>query len=270
MSEINEIRSKDNARLAFARKVRDGKEPAYIFLEGVRLAGEALRSGIELAQCLVSADLLASARSRPLLIALAEADAAINSVSAQLFDRLVDTSNSQGIIVIAKRPDSGAFAIEPAAPAELFIFLSEINDPSNLGAVLRTAEAAGCNGVLISERSADAFSPKALRAGMGANLRIRIWEGASEAASLEWARGRGLKVLAADIKGRSEHTSLDLRSSALIIFGSEAHGLSNGMLEAADETFRIAMKNDVESLNLAVSAGIVLFEAVRQRGPGSS
>jgi TrmH family RNA methyltransferase len=145
------------------------------------------------------------------------------------------------------------------------IFLFEINNPSNLGAIFRTAEAAGAAGVIISAKSAAAFSPKAMRAALGANLRLPIWENARFEQVLIWASETKAITTAADINAVKKYTEIDWNQPRLLIFGSEAHGLSENARTSIEELIYIPMQNDVESLNLAVSCGIILFEAHRQR-----
>ena len=147
----------------------------------------------------------------------------------------------------------------------MFLFLKEINNPSNLGAIVRTAEAAGAIGVIVSKGSADVFSPKALRSAMGSSFRLPVWENAEFSEVLGWAKVHDLVTVAADILGTSSYTDIDWRIPSLLIFGSEAHGLGELELAAIDKTVLIPMENGVESLNLAVSAGIILFEARRQK-----
>lgn len=268
MNEITRILSRDNSRLVAARKVRDGKTREQIFIEGLRLAEEMLRSQLPVSDCFFTEAFGTSERGRELIDALMAKDIPVSEVPESLLRSLADTANTQGIVLIAGRPGSGPAAIEQnmrsADPASV-IFLHEINDPSNLGAVFRTAEAAGVAGTVVSKNSADAFSPKAVRAAMGANLRIPVWENADFADVLRWSKNHGLITTAADIRGGIEYTKIDWKLSRLVVFGSEAHGISREVLEATDELILIPMQNGVESLNLAVSAGIILFEAIRQR-----
>lgn len=267
MQGTNKITSRDNARLVHIRKVRDGKVPDQIFLEGSRLAEEALRSNAALIECVFTASFADSERGHALLDKLAASDIRMSEIPDPVFRSIADTTSSQGIVLTAKRPLNEFDRISgdpgPAGPA-LFVYLHEVNDPSNLGAVFRSAEAAGASGIVLSPHSANPFSPKALRAAMGSNLRMLVWEGCDIADCVAWAKERGIRVVAADISGAKEHSDLDWTVPSLVIFGSEAHGLSGEALSLADEIFRIPMKNGVESLNLAVSAGIILFEAVRQ------
>nr|HQU85298.1 RNA methyltransferase [Pyrinomonadaceae bacterium] len=186
----------------------------------------------------------------------------INSVENKLFQTIADTHNSQGIVVIAEKPKN---SFDELPMSNHFIFLHEINNPSNLGAILRTAEAAGINGIIISKNSTDVFSPKAIRASMGSVFRLPIWEKAEFEEVLSWAKLKKLMTTAADIKAENTIWETDWKQKRLIIFGSEADGLSEEKLSKIDEMIYVPMENAVESLNLAVSCGVILFEAKRQR-----
>jgi RNA methyltransferase, TrmH family len=129
---------------------------------------------------------------------------------------------------------------------------------------LRTAEAAGAAGLVISQKSADVFSPKALRSAMGASFRMPVCENATFEEVIALANEQKMVVVAADISGSISYTMLDWSKPSMIVFGSEAHGLSGDELRLVNTKISIPMENHVESLNLAVSAGIILFEAKRQ------
>lgn len=265
MNEIEKITSRDNQRLVMARKVRGGNEDGRIFIEGKRLAAEALRSGIEIDECYFKSGF----DDNDLLYAVADKAERAFELSAKLFDSIADTKNPQGIILIAKRPEGGQARIEErlrSTDAELpvVLFLKEINNPANLGAILRTAEAAGVAGLIVSHNATDVYSPKALRAAMGASFRVPIWDGVTFDVAIAWARGCGLTTVAADISGGTSYADADWSNPAMLIFGSEAHGLSVEELASVDQKIIIPMADGVESLNLAVSAGIIMFEARRQ------
>ncbi|HQX57259.1 MAG TPA: RNA methyltransferase, partial [Pyrinomonadaceae bacterium] len=136
--------------------------------------------------------------------------------------------------------------------------------PSNLGAVLRTAEAAGVAGIIITKQSADVYSPKSIRASMGSIFRMAIWNDVELDPVLRWAADKGLRATTTAAAATATHTAVDWSIPRLLIFGSEAHGLNGIDLGISDERVKIAIESPVESLNLAVSAGIILFEAKRQ------
>ena len=268
MKEPVRITSRDNRHLKFARRVRDGKEPDYIFVEGSRLCEEALRSNTVLDRIFYSEDFFNS-HSADVMRYGSETDVDTFVLSNSLFGSIADTKTSQGIAIVVHRPESmnldGMFhdrSVEIVLP--VWVFLFEINNPSNLGAALRTAEAAGAKGVVISAGSADAFSPRSLRASAGSAFRLPIVSGADLQETFETAKKNGVRSVAVDARGSVNHEDLDWTRPTLLIFGSEADGLPDNIVGLADESLKIDMDPQVESLNLAVACGIVLFEARRQ------
>lgn len=248
------ITSRDNGRLMAARRVRDGRDKFRIFIEGRRLAEEAVRSGLKFTECFLSEDFYDDAL-------VATINAPTFRMPGKVFRTVADTEAPQGIILIAERPARRPFA---KSLLPLMLFLNEINNPSNLGAILRTAEAAGVSHVVLSKGSADPYSPKALRASMGSAFRLTIEEGEALAEAATITRERGGVVTGSDIHGAVSYVDLDWSKPRMLVFGSEAHGLSDAEKALLDETISIPMSEGVESLNLAVSAGVVLFEARRQ------
>lgn len=257
---MQKITSRDNAKLKLARKVRDGRERDLIFVEGLRLAEEALRSNLKIVEIFFAEHF----KQRDFFLL----NYSINEVSDKIFDSIADTKNSQGIILICEKPKAERQNFESKFSLQklpIVLFLYEINNPSNLGAILRTAEAVDAAGVIVSKNSADIFSPKSLRASMGAAFRLNIWTNADFDEILQWSQRNDFITTAADIKAEKSYTEIDWQKPRLLIFGSEAHGLNNDLLEKIEEKIYIPMENLVESLNLAVSCGIILFEAKRQR-----
>ncbi|MGB7201573.1 MAG: RNA methyltransferase [Pyrinomonadaceae bacterium] len=262
MKEFERITSRDNRRLVNARKVRDGKVTDLIFIEGKRLVEEALRSRLEIVECFVSDEFL----NDPVLKDLEKQTSSIAALQEKLFDSIADTDSPQGIVLIAKRPSSSQNFEIGGSQLPLVLCLNEINNPSNLGAVLRTAEAAGVTKVMISNNSADPFSPKALRASMGSAFRLNITTGCEFDEAIQSAVKNNLHTVGADASSTRNYTDVDWTKPRMLVIGSEAHGLSPEQKETLDELVCIPMANGVESLNLAVSVGVLLFEAKRQNG----
>jgi TrmH family RNA methyltransferase len=264
-----EIESKDNPRLKLVRKIRDGLEPAFIFVEGVRLAEEAVRSNLAIEFCLFVKGTEADSRQTDLLDSVWSKTTNIFEVDESLFSAISDTRSPQGIILICKRPktDLASFEIERerrSAVLPLTVLVSEVNNPSNLGAVVRAAEAAGVAGIIVSKNSADIFSPKALRGSMGSTFRMPIWAGAANTEAIDWATLNGVSSVGATADDARSYTELDWSKPRMLVLGSEAHGLPADTEAQLDERISIPMNPNVESLNLAVAAGIILFEARRQ------
>ena len=261
MPEFKRIVSRDNRRLVHARKVRDGREPSEIFIEGRRLAAEALRSDITIRECFVAEDFSDEA----IFDSIITNGIDVTELPPSLFRSISATEHPQGIVLLAERPMTSLISFDLSELlVPVFVYLHEINNPSNLGAILRSVEASGAAGVFVSTRSADVFSPKALRASMGSAFRLKIAENAVLNEVLVSARSAGFECLAVDNLAKIEYFDVDWKKRHLLVFGSEAHGINEQALSSIGGGIRIPMENSVESLNLAVAAGIVLFEARRQ------
>lgn len=269
MIEHKTITSRDNQRLKNARRVREGKDRCVVFVEGVRQAEESLRAGTKIIECFYDENFEKNERTQNLLGKITDVSENTSKVESRVFSSIAETNTPQGIVLLVEKPetDENSFAQrvnKTLSTNPLIVYLSEINNPANLGAILRTSEAAGAAGVIVSAKSADPFSPKATRAALGANLRLPIWENASLENVLRRAFEKKLITTAADVGASIKYTEIDWKQPRLLIFGSEAHGLSEDARSRIEELIYIPMQNDVESLNLAVSCGIILFEAQRQ------
>ncbi len=272
------ITSRDNPHLKHARAVRKGNVSNQMFIEGLRLGEEAVRAGVAITEVFYTSDFALEPRGKDLLTALKSRDIHPLMIPETLLDSITDTKTPQGIVILAEKPQSDGNTLsrrlaekaENAGNAEkmnglpLVIVLHEMNNPANLGAILRTAEAAGAAGAIVTNNSADPFSSKALRGAMGASLRLPIWHGAEFFESVEWAKRARMTVACADIKGSFSYLEINWKKPHLLVIGSEAHGLTAAEIAVCDESFKIPMDEGVESLNAAVAAGIVLFEARRQ------
>ena len=260
------ITSRDNSLLRRARAVRDQKIDDLIFVEGLRLGEEALGSGLKIEAVIYSEEIAQKERAARLISKLSKVANKQASVSERLLASISFTKTPQGIIVLALRPtiDEKKFKRQqPVAP--LLVIIHSINNPVNVGAILRTAEAAGATGVIATAHTADPFSPKALRGAMGSAFRLPIWTGASYANTIDWCAESKIRTICADISGSITHTEVDWRGPCALVVGPESSGLSDKEITAANEAVRVPMQGAVESLNVAVATGILLYEAARQR-----
>jgi TrmH family RNA methyltransferase len=261
------ITSRDNSLLRRARAVRNGKEPASIFIEGLRLCEEALASGLQIEAVIYSDEIARKPRAAQLISALKEAGDKASSTSEKLLESISFTKTPQGIVALASRPSSDAkklVASQPAVP--LLVVMHGINNPVNVGAILRAAEAAGATGVITTKATADPFSPKALRGAMGSAFRLPIWTVIDYDHVIEWCRKARIKVFAADVNASMTHIDADWRGPSGIILGPESTGLTAAEIRAAGQGIKIPMQSKVQSLNVSVAAGVILYEAARQRG----
>lgn len=261
------ISSRDNSLLRRARAVRDGKEPSSIFVEGLRLCEEALASGLHIDSVIYSEEIARKPRAAELITALEEVSDKASPTSEKLLESISYTKTPQGIVVLASRPTSDVskfVATQPAVP--LLVVMHRINNPVNVGAILRAAEAAGATGVIATKGTADPFSPKALRGAMGSAFRLPIWTAADYADVIEWCRKTRIKIFAADVNASMTHVEADWRGPSGMIFGPESEGLTAEEIRNAGHAIKIPMQSNVQSLNVSVAAGVILYEAARQRG----
>jgi TrmH family RNA methyltransferase len=261
------ITSRDNSLLRHARLVRDSKIDDSIFVEGLRLCEEALKSGLTIEAVIFSEEIRRKDRAAKLIAQLGAAGGKVAEVSEKLLESVSYTRTPQGIVVLASRPahDEATFKQQQLA-APFLIILHGINNPVNVGAILRTAEAAGVTGAITTAGTSDAFSPKALRGAMGSAFRLPIWRGAEYSEVIAWCNERGIRTVCAVARGQQNYTEIDWLGSFAVIVGTESTGLTPAEIAQADEAVRIPMAGSVESLNVAVATGVLLYEASRQRG----
>jgi RNA methyltransferase, TrmH family len=260
------ITSRDNPLLRQARGVRDGKIDELIFIEGLRLCEEAHRSNLEIEAVIVSEELMQKERAAAAIAELSRVSKRVSSVSEKLLESVSYTKTPQGIIVLARRPAASEERLEASINKNsLLVVLHRINNPVNVGAILRTAEAAGATGVITTRDTSDPLSPKSLRGAMGSAFRLPIWSGISYTEMIEWCRNRGIVSICADAEGGTSYTEIDWTGPTALILGPESTGFTSEELQSAKYTVSIPMKGAAESLNVSVAAGILLFEAARQR-----
>jgi TrmH family RNA methyltransferase len=262
------ITSRDNPRLKHARAVRKGKISTEMFLEGLRLCEEAVRSDVRVTDALYTSDFALEPRGKTLLAELKARGIETLLIPEKLLDSVTDTPSPQGVVILAEKPqnplDRFDALVKTPGGMSLLVILHEINNPANLGAILRTAEAAGALGLIVTKNSADPFSAKALRGAMGTSLRMPVWYGAEFAEAVDWAKQNKMAVACADVRGGVSYTDVDWQKPRALVIGSEANGLTPAEIALCDESFRIPMAEPSESLNAAVAAGVILFEARRQ------
>jgi len=259
------ITSPSNERLKHARRVRDGREPGLIFVEGERLIEECLQSCLKLTACFHTPE--PNPRARKIIAEMERRDCPLFPATTAALETVGDTVNTQGLIAIAERPqsdfDQTLRARDGVAP--LVVCLDMARDPGNFGTIVRTSEAAGASGVVATKGSVDAFSPKSLRSSMGSAFRLPVVTGVESEELLTRIRGAKLRVVATAADGETVYSDYNWRCPTLVIFGAEASGVRRELLERCDERLRIPLRAPVESLNVAAAAAAILFEAARQR-----
>lgn len=261
------IGSRSNPTVARFREARDGRDSRSIFVEGRRLLEELLDSTLTPREAAVTVAVGKDPRTAPLIEALRDRGAAVHTVTPPVMEFITDLESPPGIAVRADRPHP--FAISSletlGAPTPLIVLLDALQSPANVGAVIRSAEAAGITAVGILPGTADPLSPKALRSSAGSAFRVPIFRTES-VESLVALFPTPPALLAADAAGPRTYSEWDWRNPCVLVLGSEARGVESKSLGTLTvERIKIPMAGRVESLNVAVAAGVILMEARRQR-----
>ncbi len=185
-------------------------------------------------------------------------------VAAHVFERMSDAKTPQGILVVGAQPQY-MFVQTLGGERPLAVVLEDLQDPGNVGTILRTAEGAGVSGVLLSQQCADLFNPKTVRSTMGSIYRMPFYYADDLEKTLAQMKRDGYAVYAADLAGACDYDQADYTGKTVILIGNEGNGLSKPLLALADGAVRIPMEGKAESLNAAMAAGILMYEAARQR-----
>ncbi|MFZ1752275.1 MAG: RNA methyltransferase [Caldilineaceae bacterium] len=258
---MQEITSSTNPRLKLARKLqrrRSREQAGLCLLEGLRLVADAFGAGVDFDAVFVTPRLVDQSDVASLLADMEKRGIPLFSVNESLLADLSDTVTPQGIVAISHTP-----TLAVPANASLLLVLDGVGDPGNAGTLLRSGAASGVDLVLFGPRSVDPFSPKVLRAGMGAHFRVPVrvcatWEVVADYIGPGWRR------YVADAGGKTPYDGVDWRLPSALIVGSEAHGPSDAANTDA-LAIGIPMQAATESLNAAVAGSVILFEAARQR-----
>jgi TrmH family RNA methyltransferase len=257
-----EISSGKNPAIQRFRDAAVGALEGVMLAEGVRLVAEALDAGLPVLEAAVSP----RCSDGKLRERLQQAAESFLEVTDDVLARMSALETPQGVAVLLGRPPTEETDLLRGDLAPLVVVAAGVRDPGNLGSLVRTAEAAGATGVLAMKGGADPFRDKAVRGSMGSLFRLPVLYGGDAADVVEFARRHKLQIVVADGGGEALHTKVDLRKPVLLVVGAEAAGVPSELLRAADARVRIPLKKPVESLNVAVAAGVLLFEAMRQRG----
>ena len=277
---VEKITSRQNPLVKRFRRVRTMGERQHVFLEGVRLIEDAIKTGVHFESVAFTAELESSERGAALLESLRRVQCRGALVSKQVMESIAETKTPQGVAALVSRPFIDLDDLFSNSP-DLLVIADELQDPGNLGTIIRTAEASGAHGVITTRYTVDPFIEKAIRASMGSALRLPVVTGASRADIAARCRELSMKVIATRANPVSAHgviedaarservklcTEIDMTVPVALVVGREATGLPESVHEEADEYVHIPMVKGVESLNVATATAILLYEASRQRG----
>ncbi|OFW35124.1 MAG: hypothetical protein A3F70_13900 [Acidobacteria bacterium RIFCSPLOWO2_12_FULL_67_14] len=250
---------------AFRTLARDADpDGSRLLLDGVHLIRDACDAGVELEMVAVSAGRGSGTEEAELARSLQTRGTQVIAATAQAFGAMTPVRAPSGIVAIARRTPTGLETI-CAHPHAFVIVAVDVQDPGNVGALIRSAEAAGATGVVVCGASANPFSWKAVRGSMGSILRLPVAARSDVATALRGFRQAGGHVVAAVARGGQTPDEIDWRGRVAIVVGGEGPGLAEDALAQADALVTIPMAPPVESLNVAVAAAVLVYAARRQR-----
>jgi RNA methyltransferase, TrmH family len=266
---MRRITSRQHPLVARFRDAARGGADAPLLLDGLHLIAEALDAGLRVREVAVAtraetaADGPRHTELRSLIARLGKAGVDAIAASPAVMTAISPVRSASAIVALADRPSSRGDVY--AGPAPLVIVAVGVQDPGNLGAIVRVAEAGGATGVVAADGSADPFGWKALRGSMGSAFRVSLGVRGDAGQTIADARRHGCRIVAAVPRGGTPLAEADLTRPTAILLGGEGPGLSTPIVDAADDRVTIPMQPPVESLNAAVAAALIVYEARRQR-----
>lgn len=260
------LSSSKNPRVKAAAALRDRRardETGLTLIDGVRELSRAISGGVQLVEVFVdetglSFDGAAAIRSAR------DAGAAIVPASPGVVAHLAYGGRSEGLVAVVRIPRTDIDRLAPP-PAPLVVVVEAIEKPGNLGAILRSADATGADAVIAADPRTDLFNPNAIRASLGTLFAVHVAAGSS-AEVRDWLRNRSIRVVTARVDGSTPYSEADLTGSLAIVLGSEAEGLTGTWTGDDVVAVRLPMLGVADSLNVSIAAGVLLYEARRQRG----
>lgn len=287
------ITSLQNPRVKDAVRLRDRRhreKQGRILIDGARELRRAIEAGVPLVEVFVCEPLCQGDDARHLLAALPQCGGEVWRVDEKVFERLAFGQRAEGVLGVAEMPrptlatislrwggsstatpticgagvSAARTAGTPAPQSPLIAVLEGVEKPGNVGAVLRSADAAGVSAVIVADGRTDLYNPNAIRASLGTIFTMPVCE-ATSAEVLAWLRERNFKIAAARVDGSVPYTEVDYRGPTAIVLGSEAAGLSSIWTGNDIQAVRLPMLGTADSLNVSVTAAVLFYEALRQR-----
>lgn len=243
------------------RKERDRQQ--LMIVEGFRAILCALQNGYPLSTLYFAPELFYGEQEPQLLLRAEHAGTTLYEVAAEPFQKMTDLPRPDGLLALAPQRRRTLTGFRPR-PNALFLVAEAVEKPSNLGAIIRSADGAGVDALIVCDPQVDIFNPDVMRASVGTYFSLPLLLTTPKEA-IRWCRDHGIMTLAATPQAELLYTDVEMRGAIAIAVGNEQHGLSAEWLQEADLGVRLPMHGQINSLNVAVAAAILLYEAVRQR-----
>jgi TrmH family RNA methyltransferase len=264
---MKRITSRQNALVARFRAAARGDLPQVLLLDGAHLIAEAIAAQLPVRVAIVRSDAVDRPEIQSLLRLMDRAGVDLRVAPAAVMDAVSPVRSPSPIVALAEEPPGSMERVFSPFPP-LVVITADVQDPGNVGAIIRVAEAAGASGTIAAGRSASPFGWKAIRGSMGSALRLPVTQNASVEDAVRRCRAAACRIVATVPRGGTSLFEADLAGPLAVAIGGEGAGLSPGVIEGADLRVSVPMRAPMESLNAAVTAALLLYEARRQRrGP---
>ena len=260
------ITSLQNPKVKSARELRERKareDRGLALLEGYRAVRRAFDCGIVLTEVFYAPELFLGKNEDSLLGQISVSNAALHEVAGHVLAKMAYRDRPEGIIAVAKTKKH-LLSDMPSTGNGLYVLVESIEKPGNLGSILRSADAAGADGVIVCDKRTDIYNPNVITASTGALFSMPLAE-CSAAEALDWLKGNDIMIVAATPEATDVYTDVDMTRGIAIVAGSEQYGLSDYWKNKSDSKVKIPMRGYIDSLNVAVACTVLLFEAARQR-----
>lgn len=242
-------------------KARERRKDKVFLAEGLKMYEEAPKQKV--LEVYLSQDIEEKLKENPPIWEKLH-ETGYETVSSEVFARMSDTQTPQGILTVLRQPEYDLTELLKQ-PNPLFVVLENLQDPGNLGTILRTGEGAGVTGVIMSSQTVDIFNPKVIRATMGSIYRVPFVYVKDMEETINGLHNCGIRTYAAHLKGETYYDTLSFREPTAFLIGNEGNGLTKATADLADSYLKIPMEGQVESLNAAVATALLIYEARRQR-----
>ena len=259
------ITSSSNPRvkqvIQWQTKAKERRKDKVFLVEGFKMYEEAPTKDV--LEVYLSEDALEKAMSQPEIKNKLE-ETGYELVATDLFKKMSDTQTPQGVLCVIRRPEYDLVSML-TVENPLLVVLENLQDPGNLGTIVRTGEGAGITGVIMSAQTVDIYNPKTIRATMGSVYRVPFIYVESLTQVVGKLREKGIQTYAAHLQGKNYYDSFSFAKGTAFLIGNEGNGLSKEVADAADSYLKIPMEGQVESLNAAIATSLLMYEAHRQR-----
>ncbi len=263
---ISSVQNTKIKETAWLKERRARKETGLTLVDGAREVLHALQAGVAFREVFVCPEYLQRRRNKDLLKDLSRKRIPVHDVTPHVYEKISFGDRKDGVVAVCQPVPANFSGLKTDGEA-LFVVAENVEKPGNLGAILRTCDAAGVDALLVGDAKADIFNPNVIRSSIGAVFHVPAIP-SDNAHILEFLRGRRVRVIAAVTQASREYTTVDLTGPLAVVVGSEEQGLSSFWTDHADEQVKIPMAGVTDSLNVSVSAAILLYETLRQRSRG--